>query len=214
MLSEEARENFFSSFLFRGVTFGRESEQSLFEDTASFNKGDRVYSEDKFKKALGVIVSGKVRAATAESGGVTLRELSAGDTFGVAALFTEEKDYVSELSAKTKCEIVFISEEKLTSLFSLYPQTAVNYIAFLSSRVRYLNARISELSAKGADAKLYDFLLKNADESGNIAAKNMSGIASSLGIGRTSLYRALNTLRESGRIIKNGTQWKITKENK
>ena len=48
-------------------------------------------------------------------------------------------------------EICFITEEMLASLFERHPHAAINYIAFLSDRIRFLNARISVISCSDAE---------------------------------------------------------------
>ena len=56
-------------------------------------------------------------------------------------------------------------------------------------------------------------MTKKADENGFVSIpKNMSLLAKSLGIGRSSLYRAFDTLENDGFITKNSDKWKITKE--
>ena len=42
---------------------------------------------------------------------------------------------------KTDAKILFISEKKLKSIFLKYPQASINYIEFLSDKVRFLNKK-------------------------------------------------------------------------
>lgn len=215
VITEELRKVFFESFIFgKTKDLVKDDVDLLVENAETFGKGECVYSEKNFKRAVGIIVDGKVRVTTVnKENGIVLKDMGKTDVFGAAAVFSDSDDYVSEIYAKTACTVVFVSEEKLRYLFSKYPESAINYISFLSSKITYLNSRISELSAKGADAKLLDYMTKKADENGFVSIpKNMSLLAKSLGIGRSSLYRAFDTLENDGFITKNSGKWKITKE--
>jgi len=102
----------------------------------------------------------------------------------------------------------------LEKLFLLYPTSARNYIAFLSSKIRYLNRKIAELSMHGADARLLGYMKAHAGERGEVdMPKSMSLLASTLGIGRSSLYRALEKLEADGYISKKENIWILKGEN-
>ena len=63
----------------------------------SYRKGELIYSRDCFERAVGVLLSGE--AEVLKGRGVVLNTLSAGDSFGVAGLFTENDRYVSDIRA-------------------------------------------------------------------------------------------------------------------
>lgn len=132
------------------------------------------------------------------------RSFVKGDVFGAAALFGNEDSYISRIIAKSELQIQFIDEDILKGIFKKYPDTAVNYIEFLSQRVRFLNRRINLFAQKSAAAKLYQFLSENADENNTYIADNMSKLAALTSIGRTSLYRAIDELTEAKMIEKCG----------
>jgi len=215
-ITEEMKAHFLSSFLFSGLPcLDEEIEGRLLAKAEFFSKGDCVYESTHFRNALGVIVSGSVRITTSdEDNRVILRDMSAGETFGAAALFGAGECYVSKIHAKTACAVVFISEEALSELFGKYPETAKSYIAFLSSKIRYLNRKIAELSMHGADARLLGYMKAHAGEGGKVdMPKSMSLLASTLGIGRSSLYRALEKLETGGYISKTENSWILKGEN-
>jgi CRP-like cAMP-binding protein len=215
-ITEEMRAHFRSSFLFAGLPcLDEKMEEKMLCGAKAFAKGETVYDGTRFKSALGVIVSGTVRITTSdEENRVILRDMSAGETFGAAALFGAGECYVSKIHAKTACAVVFISEEALLALFEKYPSSARNYIAFLSSKIRYLNRKIAELSLKGADARLLGYMKAHAGEGGKVDMPgSMSLLASTLGIGRSSLYRALEKLEAGGYISKTENSWILKGEN-
>lgn len=216
IITEEMKEHFRSSFLFSGLSgLDGISEEEMLAKTEFFAKGECVYQSNRFQNALGVIVSGTVRITTSdEENRVILRDMSAGETFGAAALFGAGECYVSTIHAKSACAVVFIEEAALQKLFMLYPQAAQNYITFLSSKIRYLNRKIAELSLKGAGARLLGYMKEHARENGKIDMPvSMSALAKTLGIGRSSLYRALEKLEADGHIEKKENFWILKGEN-
>ncbi len=210
-ITEEMKNCFLSSFLFRGIReISSEFEKEMFSSAVSFARGECVYKSSAFRHALGVVVSGTVRISTSdEENHVLLRDMGAGETFGAAALFGAGECYVSEISAKSACTVVFVKEATLTRLFAAYPATALNYIAFLSSKIRYLNRKIAEISMPGAVARVFEYIKKNADEDGVLYMSNMSLLAKTLNIGRSSLYRALDALVAGGHISRDGNKFTI-----
>ncbi|MBO5006144.1 MAG: Crp/Fnr family transcriptional regulator [Clostridia bacterium] len=215
IITQEMKERFRACFLFNGIpSFSKETEKELMRDTVFFRRGECVYESDKFKNALGVIILGQVRVTSAdEKSRVILRDMSAGETFGAAALFGAGELYVSKICAKSACAVTFISEDTLRALFSAYPEISVNYICFISSKIRYLNSKIAELSLPSAQARVLEHMRKHAGKDGKLRSGSMSAIAKTLNIGRSSLYRALSSLLEDGYILKNGDEWEIKKEN-
>ena len=126
------------------------------------------------------------------------------------ALFGGNDCYISEITAKTDLEVLFITEQELTVLFQKYPQTAINYIAFLSEKVRFLNKKLNVVSSSGAENTVLKYLVSIADKNGEIENfKNMSLISKTLGISRASLYRALSGLEQNGYIIKENNYIKV-----
>ena len=181
-------------FLFKGV------EQSFqpkdLGNTKSFKRNECIYDCNNFAKALAILLQGKAEAIS--NGGVALKGFSAGSVFGAAAVFANNENYVSRIIAKSDCSVLFISEEKLKELFSAFPQIAINYISFLSSKICFLNEKISLFTADSVQSRLYTYLSQyNSHEK-----MNMSKLSSSLRIGRTSLYRALRELEQKNMIVR------------
>ncbi len=187
-------------FLFTGLD---ESEiQTLtapLGEPVTFNKGDTIYSEEKYRNALGILLEG---GAAAYSGRVIKRKFGEGDTFGAAAVLSRDAQYISKITAEKKCVIRFIDENTLLHWFSLNHKVAVNYISFLSDKIRYLNKKISQFSSNSAESKLLCYFKANATD-GEVEVQSMSFLAKATGMGRTSLYRALEALENAGSIERN-----------
>ena len=108
--------------------------------------------------------------------------------------------YVTEITAEKDSVIFFVPSEVLGSLITENGEFALSYIGFLTDRIRFLNRRISELSAGGAERKLAKYLLERDSDK----PVSMTELASFLGIGRASLYRIIDGFTGNGFIEKNG----------
>lgn len=164
--------------------------------------GAVIYSQTEFRKAMGVVLSGKLTAVKGKD--LLLNTLGPGDCFGVAALFCPAEDYVTTVKAKEASTLVFLGHDWLTGLFGRYPQAAVAYIAFLSQRIRFLNRKIDSFTAPTAQEALYRYLLETARDGKAEISGGYSQLARTLNVGRASLYRALDALEEEGRIRRKG----------
>ena len=198
-------------FLFDGL--GAEAlhaiEQRL-EPAVCYRRGQVVYNTDTFRRAVGLIVRGSV--VVRSSGEVVINRLHAGEIFGVAALFDSEQDaYVTEITAAEESAVQFIPQELMSRLLMEFPLIAERYIRFLSDRVRFLNRKLSALTIGNTENRLYHYLLSHQDEQGTIRLPGtMTELAKALNMGRSSLYRALDTLVQEGILIKEGKTYRIS----
>ena len=104
-----------------------------------FEKGETIYSANQFRKALGFIIKGKASATTDNSDLLFMKTFSKGSIFGAAAIFGNNESYVSRIIATSKTEVLFIDEDTLIRIFEKYPQTSINYINFLSDKIRFFH---------------------------------------------------------------------------
>lgn len=198
---EKRREILASTYLFCGAeeaAFGMELSEPV-----TFLKGETIYSEKQFKRCIGVVLSGSAKALPIGGEGV-LSYFREGSVFGAAAVFGDNEEYISRIEAVKPCKIQFIEEERLSRLFEGYPKVAVNYISFLSSRIRFLNEKLSIMMHDGAEGRLYAFLLKNGGYDGK-----MTGLSRILCMGRTTLYRELANLEQKQLIVREDGKIKV-----
>lgn len=188
---------------------------STFSPPVLFKKGETIYNNTKFKSAIGYIIKGTATAVSDNKNHAHLKTFNKGMAFGAAALFGGNDCYISEITAKTDLEVLFITENELTVLFAKYPQTAINYITFLSERVRFLNKKLNVVSCSGTENTVFKYLTSLADKDGEIKNfKNMSLVSKTLGISRASLYRAISDLERNGYIIKENNYIKVINHEK
>lgn len=178
-----------------------------------FAAGDMI-ADGAENASLGVLLSGKAAIYGRDSGKrVLLNRIEKASVFDAATVFFSERGTVSAVVAKTKCRVLFIERSILETIIEGDPNVAHDYIIFLSDKICFLNRKIIAFTAKNADAALSRFLLDSAEKS-DIVSVNMTRIASTLDIGRTTLYRAVDALEKDGCIAYDGREMRILDREK
>lgn len=208
-----------NSFLFHGVCnisleYVIRSECCMLK---VFERGHNIYTPTSFMRCAGFILSGEVKVTRPghDAQSYLLNTLKTGDYFGVAALWSKDNEYVTVLTAARRCRILFFTQELLRSLMSDDFTIAENYIRFLSGRIRFLNEKIQALTLGNCEQTLAAHLsaLIPFSNSRTIDCGSISSLALKLNVGRSSLYRAFDSLADSGIIRKNGRMVEILDEN-
>lgn len=213
MLTQQEQRILSSTFLFAGC--GPEELAPLPEEIRGekrrYAKGGVIFSPDHFQKELGILLSGRV-LVTKGDGDLVVSELETGDLFGAGAMFNEESEYVSTLTARTPCEILFFSQEAVQALIDRSPRIRYNYIRYLSCRIRFLSGKIDALIQGSGEKKLSSYLLRLMDGGGRVnPGCSMTELASRLNISRASLYRELQKLEVRGVLVREGKNIMIQK---
>ncbi|MBP3706582.1 MAG: Crp/Fnr family transcriptional regulator, partial [Clostridia bacterium] len=189
-------------FLFDGLNDSQMLNlKNLLCEEITFSKGDELYKTNH----IGILSCGKdtvsLRGDNSEI--LNMRTINSGEIFGSASVFGEWKDGLSSITAEKECKVIYISETDFKKIICEFPTVSFNYITFLTERIRFLNRKIDTFTASSATGKIYEFLLSVADDDGNInTGLSMSEIARRLKMGRSSLYRSIDTLKEKGIIKK------------
>lgn len=165
-------------------------------------RGEVLYSPENFSQALGLVASGALEAENRS--GIALNTLDRGTLFGVAALFGEVDRYVSTIRAKSAARVLLIERSLLERLFVEHPECALRYVAFLTDRVRFLNAKIESFTAPSAQASLEHWLVQAGGGGDSVTVTSWSAVSRALDMSRTSLYRALDALEADGKIAREG----------
>ena len=203
-------------FLFNGLSDTEKNEIiKSFDLPTDFKKNDIIYSADNFPYAIGYVLSGTAIAVTNNDNNVHMRSFQKGCCFGAAAIFGGKDGYVSTITAKSDAKILFISEEKLKGIFLKYPNVAINYIEFLSDKIRFLNEKLSVISCTNAEDTVLKYLISVADSENNaVIPKSMTLLAKTLGLGRATLYRCFESLEKDGLILRENNNIKVIKNEK
>ena len=184
-------------------------DEALALGVKAFPRGETICGPDTAERALGIVLEGRAEAVSSAREQTVLAAFGPGDTFGAAALFGGT-GYVSRIRAVTGCTVLLLPEALLTDWFARCPQMAVNYIGFLSGRVRFLNGKIAIFTQDSAQHRLYRWLRANCDEAGRLPERcSMTKLAGTLSMGRTSLYRAMEELEGAGLIVRDGKRIEV-----
>ena len=203
-------------FLLNGLSEQEKSEIiNSFSCPTNYSKGEIIYSRESFLNALGIIIKGSATALTNNSDGVCMNSFKKGDCFGAAAIFGGDKSYVSTVLSTSQTSVLFITETELIKIFNNYPKTYINYINFLSNKVRFLNSKLNLFSCTSAEDMLLHYLCSIADDKGYAKIPiSMTQLAKMLGIGRATLYRCIEDLTSKKIILRENNIIKVIKNEK
>lgn len=183
--------------LFRGVS--EELLQTLAgTEGASLVRFDSgvVYSPRHFRRSLGVVLSGQLQVT---KGALAVSVLGPGDLFGAAALYSDEPEFASTVTAKGPSRCLMLEQPLVDRLLAEHSQIRENYLRYLTGRIRFLSGRLQALAQPGVEGKLARYLLANGGSS-----CPATELCQRLGVSRASLYRAFAALEDSGLIRRTG----------
>lgn len=173
----------------------------------TYPSGSIVYSPSSFSRSLGIVLSGSLRVTKENADGhsLVMSTLGKGSVFGAAALFNNETEYVTKITAAESSRVILFPQRIVERLLQQESSFALNYVKYLSERILFLNRKIYFLTAGTAEQKLANFILENFTEGeAKKLPMTMESLASALNISRASLYRALDVLTDNGIIVKDG----------
>ena len=169
----------------------------------AFADGESIHSDRDGLPALGFLLCGGAEIVRGREGcEVFLRSMQSGDVFGAAVLFAERCTAITEVRAKGKTRVLFLPQSEVEVLLRKNADAALGYIAFLSEKVRFLNRKIATFTAGSATEKLATYILQYASGERFTPPVSYSRMAEALGLGRASLYRAIDELCALGAIRK------------
>ena len=174
---------------------------------SSCDKNEIIFSETSYTRSIVIITKG--RATVKKKGGsgkILMNVLNTGDVFGMAAMFYEQENFLTEITAAEKVSLMTISKENLINIFSEFPAVTENYITILSEKIHFLNKKISTYTKADASQKVASFILQceAADENTVTLPISITDIADALNTGRASVYRAFEAFEKNGIIKRKG----------
>ena len=170
------------------------------EEKVTFAKGEVIYSPATYQRKIGFVISGECEVCRVkrDGGRVKLNTLKKGQSFGISTVFTDEV-FPTVIYATRRSEVVFITKEELVMLIDAIPDVALNIIKFQNDRIAFLNKKIETFSAGSVEDKLACFIFDEYRKCGEREIiLNRMRTADKLGVGRASLYRALDSLVDAG----------------
>ena len=203
-------------FLFSGLTDKEAEKAEALADAHVYRyaAGENVTVAGCAFPFLGLLLSGGLCVNRAgEPRRVILNLLRPGDTFGVASLFGGEGSFPTTVTASADSSVLLLRQENVERLLAEIPEAARAYIAFLSDRIRFLNRRIDSFAGRTTEEKVAAFLLRAEGSEARLPVSRQA-LASVLGLGRASLYRALGSMEEKGLIRVSRNQIEILNAEK
>lgn len=155
-----------------------------------------IYSPRHFRRSLGVVLSGLLQVT---KGSLAVSVLEPGDLFGAAALYSDEPEFASTITARGPSRCLMLEQQLVDRLLAEHSQIRENYLRYLTGRIRFLSGRLQTLAQPGVEGKLARYLLANGGSS-----CPATELCQRLGVSRASLYRAFSALEASGLIRRAG----------
>ena len=178
-------------------------------EIVAFNAGQTIFSPHSFKRAVGIFLQGKAQAETAAEGRiVVLNRFQPPMMFGAAAVFRQAQEYVTQVTAKTRGRVLFLTDEELDAIFREDFDAARNYISFLSERIAFLNRKIDSFTKGSAEEKMALYLHDQCvGRTGHFSITcSPTRLSRELGVSRATVYRALDRFCQLGYIRRDGAQ--------
>ena len=203
-----------SSALFSG--FVEEDIKKLLDQSdymvGTYSGGELLMQKDSQEHVLGILIKGTATVKRTQGNGqMHMSRLADGDLFGAASLFSNESEYVVDIRCVTDCRALLIGEKQLTSWMQNDTRILQNYLKYLTGRIRFLNRRLDALTETNVPSRIMTYLSDAAmDRSCNV--KSCQELAETLCLSRATLYRALDTLCEEGKILRRGKQIIVLEE--
>ena len=155
-----------------------------------------VYSPRHFRRSLGVVLSGQLQVT---KGALAVSVLEPGDLFGAAALYSDEPEFATTITARGSSRCLMLEQALVDRLLAEHSQIRENYLRYLTGRIRFLSGRLQTLAQPGVEGKLARYLL-----AGGGSSCPATQLCQRLGVSRASLYRAFAALEDSGLIRRTG----------
>ena len=191
------------TFLFKGVS--DEEYDAILKDhlpfTKEYKRGEEVFSSTD-DRLVGFVVSGEceVRRIKADGSRIVLNILRKNGSFGILSVFSDE-EYPTHIFATRNSKILYFAATQIEYFVNNNLHIATNLIDFLVGRISFLNKKVATFSGNRVDTRLSAFLLCQRDEYGDDSFPfNCQKTAEEIGVGRASVYRALDSLRSDGLI--------------
>ena len=195
-------EFFSKTFIFKEIPSTEVADliKLISPEKKSFVPGETIYSPSAFEKKIGFVFEGEcqIEKFKENKANLPLNKISKYDSFGILAAFACEDSYPSQITAKKSATIIFITKSDILTLIKASNKVSLNLILFMSDRISFLNKKIATFSSDTVEQKFSNFLLNESKKQDCLSLSlNISKIATTLNVGRASLYRAIDSLSES-----------------
>jgi len=194
-----------------GLTDAQILEMTNSVKVKNVKKGESVYMDDGFESRIYLLVKGKIKISEVDDRGDELIKeiLTATEMFGDLSLDGSISDDEFAESLTENTVICSYRSSEFKELMQLNPVLAMNFIQEVSSKLRRLESRHSNLVFKDAKSRLISFFRDWANREGKkegdkIRLNNYlthNDIAGIISTSRQSVTTLLNELKDGGLIF-------------
>lgn len=181
------------SELFRGL------EPSLLKScfVLSFRRGETVSESQSGTECVGVVISGSLTVSAQDQSSVSV--MKRGGEFGICNIFVREK-MPTVLRARIQSRVMFMPKDDFAKLLGEDKALMYRYIKLCNEKMIYLAERLRLLSISDCTQRLM-YYLRSESRNGKVRlACSKDELAKLLGISRSSLFRALDSLEAQNKI--------------
>lgn len=177
-----------------------EKEERKLLSVRSYNKNDVLHREGETCEEITIVSEGKIKIVSYSFSGkeIVFNELGKNQIFGNNLLFSSEPNYKGDVVSVDKSIVVTIKKDDLITLLSSNKEFLKEYLKIQSDFGKSLNSRIKLLSIDSALERFEYYLFINK---GEVDFKNVTTLASALGLKRETLSRLISKL-EKENVIK------------
>lgn len=191
------------------------------QESRSYQKKERIYTEGKRAYHLYYVAEGKVKAFKTNDEGkdLIIAVYQAGEFFGYTALL-EGGLYHESAEALEPCEITSVGRDAFEGLINNNPEVMRQFIRLLAGNVHEREEQLLNIAYNSLRKKVAEALImlhhKYSDKDGepvpmHISRENLAAIA---GTAKESLIRTLGDFRDEGLIEMRGTNIVVMQEQR
>lgn len=162
--------------------------------------GKIIENEEEGSPSIIFVSSGKCLISSCSKTNSVLRMCQEKELIGLAGVFSSDEIETKVVACGGKKTVILSLD--IDGLYSLMNEDKTNSVRnnlykMLAAKISFLNKKISTLTGGKAEKKLAMFLLSFDKEEFDIGM-SMKALSSMLDIGRSSLYRSIDTLEAKG----------------
>lgn len=182
-----------SSYLFRGIDMSAIRGYFIM----SFKRGEPVSETQNGTDCVGVIISGSLTVEANEGSSVSV--MKRGGEFGICNIFVRES-MPTKLWARVGSKVLFIPKEEFARLLGTDNGLMYRYVRLCNEKMIYLAERLRLISISDTAERLLHYLRMKAENGAVRLSVSKDELARQLGISRSSLFRAFNSLETEEKI--------------
>lgn len=164
---------------------------------ARFSRSDIITEEYGGADCVGVILSGSVTVEAGDNSSVSV--LKRGGEFGICNVFAKDR-MPTRLKARTDVSVLFIPKTEFSRLLASDNALMYRYVRLCNEKMIYLAKRLRILMTEDCTERVMTYLQTEAVNGEVLVKSSRDELARTIGISRSSFFRAIAKLSESGRV--------------